>query len=275
MDPGGKVTEPDAPKQEPPRPGLSLPRKAGLGLAALVVFGAFSFIFGRATQDGAAAAGEPSLHSYAGEIEQLRQLIAQGRPDLVVGMADLYLANQERKPSPEAAQALADLRYQAAYRLVFALTGRRDHQAGQAALERWQEAEWKAEVRGLPREQRIAPLTAYEDAVDRSLWELARQAFLKAWEQHLVGPEDWRAISSYYSTLRNLGGVLIRSGDQELRKLGLAILRTAREISESYRLGRGEAHQDLVELLGPSTSAWPEPLWDDPVLGTGLAAQGR
>lgn len=251
-----EVTESvDSPPTAPPR-AVPWPRVAA-GVGVLLLLGAMLWLV------------RPSPCSTRRDlIDTLRHLLNQGRPSLVVGLADVALTTTgPGEPlCQDAKLAVVLLRSVAARAEVFSIHGYDDLQAGRLAFERWHEAEAKDEAYGLPREQRPPAMATFKDAVDRGLWELAQAAFLTAWDEGAVGPSDWQAVSTYFAASRNYAGALLRSGDKEQQGRGLAILRTACEISRAYKLGRGEACQDLMSLVGPDQDAWPPPLLNDPVL---------
>jgi len=200
----------------------------------------------------------PACTEYKERIRVVQEEIRRGDYTLAGQLAKLPPPDQERSGCPDARRELAALAYTAA--LEGLLTPGLD---GHTALLRWQEAEAQADAAGVPRTERLPAMSVAGRAYNASQWELARAAFLQAWQE---GDVDRRAMSVYYATLRNWGVALAERGDEQERPWGLVLLRTADKIAEAYKLSQGEAHQDLVRLLGPDQNAWPPPDLSDPVL---------
>ncbi len=200
------------------------------------------------------AASQPRSQGYTSEIAQLRELIQQGKTDLVAGLADLYLSR--RDASEEAQVALASLRHLAAMEEIY----KHPEMGGESAVVRWQEAEAKADEFRVPRDAR-PPMTCFTGAVNARVWALARACFLRAWADGKVGPPDRQAILGYYATLYNGGSELILRTSDEAR--GWRLVATACAIDEAYGVYQGVACQTLRERFETNP---PPPFLDDPVL---------
>jgi hypothetical protein len=203
---------------------------------------------------------------YTEQRREISTLINQGKSAIASGMAELYLANNNL--CPDAKLEIANLAYQASLRDILSIPQlqARDLGVGQAAALRWQEAERKADSYNLPTSRRTPPMSISVEAYNAGLWALSRAAFVKALESGAVSPHDLKAIAHYYALLRNWGNGLLEQREQEAHQQGLVLLRTAREVSQAYRLPQAEAQQDLVRLLGADSLAWPSPDVTDPVL---------
>jgi hypothetical protein len=261
-------------KPKPPEKVVGLPRAADrtphfliapglVGVALLLIGG---YIIGGRSDPPPRPTQEPSSYSYAEQIEDLRRLIAQGKIEAALAWADLYLSDEQKKPSSEARAALVALRYRAAIATALASPDRQDPDGANKVIKRLQDAQEKAASQGLPAAERASAMSLFGEAMDRSLWEVARHFFLVAWEEGLVRSNDIGAIHRYYAALRNWAGELIRTDRREDKTEGLAVLSTAEAINRAYALRRGEAYLDLVEQLGRDEGGWPGPLPDDPVL---------
>ena len=204
----------------------------------------------------------PACDSYSGEVESLQRLIVQGQFVSAAQLANLDLTNRKLPPCPEAKITLATLAYNAALDDLFA-TGGLD---GRTALMRWQDAEQKADDYQVPKPSRWPAITVVNQAYNSGFWELGRAAFLKAWTEGAVDRQDLNQIRLYYAVLRNYGYALVNQPDGPSRESGLALLRTADEISRAYALNQGEARQDLGAALGPDVKTWPPADASDPVL---------
>ncbi len=194
------------------------------------------------------------------EVEQIEVLIRQRKFALAAELAYLQLSNRERPLCDDAKLALAGLAYQAEMSDVYTLPAAEGHKA----LQRWQEAERRAQANGVPKEKRSG-LTVASEAYKAHLWELSRGAFLKAWDEEPESTQTREWVEFYYAIMRNFGknAVKQKQFDQQYH-LGLVLLSTACAIDKGYELNRGEACQDLVEELGQSN--WPAPDAGDKVL---------
>lgn len=197
---------------------------------------------------------QPRSRSYQQEAAQIRTLIEQGKTDLAVGFADLYLSHNDA--SEESRLALASVRYVAALQEIF----KHPEAGGEAAVLRWQEAEAKADELGLPKESRPA-MTCFTNAYNARIWPLARACFLTAWSDEKVGPSDRQQIAGYGATLYNWGRELVQENSDDQQ--GWQWVATGCTIDEAYRLYQGVACKTLRDRFGRTT---PPPLADDPVL---------
>lgn len=273
--PSPKPAEQEKKSLSTPGPKYPLSFLATPALGLLFLLGGLGFVMGRVSQPAETTAAEqsvaaPACQSYSSLVDDVRILVGQGQLEAAVSWADLYLGDQQKQLCSGTREALARLRYQSARSLALTVPDRETPYANETAIRRLQEAEEKAAAQRLSPEQRISPMTLFGEASDRSLWEVARFAFLEAWDAKLVGQHDIQAISRYFATLRNLGGELARHDRHDSKARGLVILRTADEISRTYLLRRGEAQQDLVDFLGTDRARWPAPLTEDPVLNVKL-----
>ncbi|MBV9280672.1 MAG: hypothetical protein JOZ41_11360 [Chloroflexi bacterium] len=205
--------------------------------------------------------------TYDRQIQEIQGLISRGNPQVAASLATLYLESAGKPACPQTKVTLGALSYTATLDALFAEPppSALDHRP----LLTWLSAERQADAIGVPLEERLSPFSIVVDAYNDHMWELAKAAFLRAWQRGLVGPGDVTQIASYYAILRNFGDALVREGQRSARHQGLVSLRTSDAISTVYSLGRGEAHADLVRLLGPQTRVWPGADTSDPVLAAG------
>lgn len=189
--------------------------------------------------------------NYSDKISDLETLIFSGKTDTALGLADLALSTTKLCESSKL--AVAELRYSATMQEIF----KHPQGAGDAATLRWQEAEAKADEYKVPKEKRPT-MSVVVQAYNAGLWQLAHAAFLKAWTEGTVRPQDLQAVNIYYATLRNWG----KNSHQP------QLSRTACEISRSYSLS-GEACSDLVYNFGTDESNWPLPDATDLILAAG------
>ncbi|MFN0071275.1 MAG: hypothetical protein ACKVVP_07270 [Chloroflexota bacterium] len=215
---------------------------------------------------GASRLMTPARDDFKVEREQLVELQRQDKLQAVVDLADTHLSQQQRVPTLEARENLASLRYYAAQTLALRQARADDVQSGRQTIDKLLEVEAKADEHGLSATRRVAPLTTYREAIDRSLWEVARFAFLVAWERGDVRSQDTTMISSYYALLHNYGNWLVQRGDRAHTDEGLVMLASSEAVNINYGLKRGESALSLTNRLGPNRAGWPAPVADDPVV---------
>lgn len=203
----------------------------------------------------------------APQIGQIERFLRTGQPQVAASLGNLYLDDTVHPACPQTRVQLGALVYTATMDGVFAQTSTAPLDA--RPLWTWRSAERRADAIGVPPDLRLSPLSVASQAYNGQMWPLARAAFLKAWQQQLVGPGDVEQVALYYAICRNQGLALLHHGGPLFRRQGVVMLRTADSISLRYELGRGEAHEDLVRALGTRVSSWPGPDARDPVLRGG------
>jgi len=189
-------------------------------------------------------------------------LLKRGRFALTAEMAYMYAESRQNPPCPEARIGLATLAYAATMNDILSSTA---VDQGYSAALRWLEAERRATVNGVPETQRMSLAAIVVQASNVGAWELARRAFLKAWDSGLASAYDLSTISQYYAITRNLGRNLAFKGSLELRKEGIRYLATAHALAVAYGLPNRDACADLRGLgYTDCSQVSPDPL--DPVL---------
>jgi len=224
-----------------------------LGLvAALLGIGAMLGALGRDP--------EPACSDASAVIAQVNATIQQGQLAYAQQLADSALGAQAAPLCPAAQAALATLRYQAALdeALVIAPPGTGRAEADKQALLAYLEAERVADRYALPTTSRTPALVVTGQAYSAGKYLLSQGAFLRAWQAGQVGPTQLRAVDTYYSILFNAHQELLDTNSPAARQEALALLRTADAIAQRYQLpGRGEAHAQLLALLGADQTTWP------------------
>ncbi len=163
-------------------------------------------------------ARQPTCHSYAAEIEALHRLLQQGEFALAERMANLHLTNVERPACPDARLALASLAYTAALKDLTSTPGLDGH----TAVLRWQEAERRAEANGVPKADREPPISVVVEAYNAGLWELARVAFLKAWDEGTADRQALKQVRLYYASCGTEAGRWPPTATRRLASRGLS-----------------------------------------------------
>jgi len=188
------------------------------------------------------------------QLDELDQMAAQGRSDLVVGLADLQLGSPTLCPATRL--AVATLRYRSAMDELYR-TGETSGAGGLSAPLQWQEIERRAVA---DRVSVDPPMVVAGDAYRAGEWDLSRVAFIKGFAQLA----DRSMVPLYYAATRNWGNALIAGSGNGNSAQGLTALRTACEIALAYELSQQEACQDLQSKL--ASDSWPPPSPDDAVL---------
>jgi hypothetical protein len=200
---------------------------------------------------------------YTTQIDELSNLISAGQTNSAVNLARLYRDRHDQRKvhlCNFAYAAIASVEYLASKQEI--LSRRPGVEAGGAMVSAWREAEQRASAAKVRTD---APMTVFGEAMRAHMWELARAAFLKAWEQGTVGPEQRSTVMEYYAALRNGGGALAFRGTPQTRDQGVLRLATAHAIDTAYGLGSGVACLDM-QALGYRDCSAISPDLADPVL---------
>jgi hypothetical protein len=212
----------------------------------------------------------PACDDFTAVIESVRRAIGDGNFSTAVQFVNVALASNTLPPCPRAKLTLAGLGYSASLDQLFSSPGLDGH----TAFLGWQAAEQNADGNQLPKSSRWPAIQVVTLAYNAGFWELAQAAFARGWVDASTNHSDPKMLDLYYAVLRNWGHALARGSDEMAHRQGLVLLRTAEAVGKAFHLPRGEAHQDLVELLGPDEVTWPLPDYSDPILATARSMEG-
>jgi|GEM_PF-3323397 len=243
------------------RPGLSPSNGrfilvlSALGMALLVMLLLLAMAY-RAQQR------KSTCSAYAQQVAEVSELLRQGKFVLATAQANICLEHLRDLPCSEARAKLASLSYSATVGDILAAPV---EDQGHLATLRWLEAERWASANGVPDTERISPMHIALQACNIGAFELARTAFLKAWEGGIVTIHDRGAVGQYYVILSRWGHELAFGGSPEMREQGTRLLATSHALTVSYLLPYDEACADL-QALGYADCSQAVPDILDPVL---------
>ncbi len=196
--------------------------------------------------------------TYQNQIQEVISLMQQGKTATAADLANNYLAS--KNVCSEAEVSLASIAYDAGMQELY----KHPELKGQDAVNQWQELEAKADLHKVPKASR-SPMTVFTYSYNSGIWDLAKAAFIEAWRQGLIGPQDRVAISKYYSTNFNLAYTLLDKASPEEQR-ALQVMATAAAISRAYEMPQGEAKHYLETRFGKDQTSWPQSDENDLVL---------